>query len=146
MKILTIGFLILVIMSGQLHADDHSVINNKITLNLDGASEVLVKGFIAPIGNPRSEHFKEWDELVNLRVAEPEKLYPSSVFQAFLPDEPASVSELWRIEEEGVLTLLRQLHPNPNLVLCHRLFDGYSFLSLMRASSAVNRQLTVALC
>ena len=32
------------------------------------------------------------------------------------------------------------------LVLCHRLFDGYSFLSLMRASSAVNRQLTVALC
>ena len=133
MKILAIGLLILVMVSGQLNADDHSVINNKITLNLDGASEVLVKGFIAPIGNPRSEHFKEWDELVNLRVAEPEKLYPSSVFQAFLPDEPVSVSELWRIEEEGVLTLLRQLHPNPNLDMHINVGDSRGLWACLRA-------------
>ena len=36
MKTLTIGLLILVMMSGQLNAHDHSATNNKIALNLDG--------------------------------------------------------------------------------------------------------------
>ena len=49
MKILAIGLLILVMMGGVLNADDHSATNNKIALNLDGTSEVLVEGFIAPI-------------------------------------------------------------------------------------------------
>ena len=49
MKILAIGLLILVMVSGQLNVDDHSAANNKITLNLDSTSEVLVKGFISPI-------------------------------------------------------------------------------------------------
>ena len=35
---------------------------------------------------------------------------------------------------------------NLTLVLCHWLFGGYNFLSLMRASCMVNRQLTVARC
>ena len=46
MKILTIGFLILVAMSGQLHADDHLAANNKITLSLDGISEVLSRALL----------------------------------------------------------------------------------------------------
>ena len=48
MKILAIGLLILVMMSGQLNADDHSAVNNKITLNLDSTSEVSVKGLHCP--------------------------------------------------------------------------------------------------
>ena len=115
MKTLAIGLLILVMMSGVLNADNHSAANNKITLNLDSASEVLVEGFIAPIEYTQYGFHVEWDELENLQVAEPEKRYPALVFRAFLPDKAVSISELWQVEETGVLELLRQLYPNPNL-------------------------------
>ena len=88
---------------------------NKITLNLDGNAEVSVKGFIAPIEYTQYNYHVEWDELANLRVAEPEKRYDASIFHAFLPDEVVSVGESWRIEDEGALILLRQLHPDPRL-------------------------------
>ena len=55
------------------------------------------------------------DALANLRVAEPEKQHSASVFRAFLPTEAVSVGDVWQIEKEGVLALLRQLHPNPHL-------------------------------
>ncbi|MXY99194.1 hypothetical protein F4Y93_00590 [Candidatus Poribacteria bacterium] len=90
---------------------------NKIVLNLDDNLEVTLTGFIAPIEYTESNYHVayEWDELANLRVAVPEKEYSASVFRAFLPDEAVSVGTPWRIEEEGALELLRQLHPNPNL-------------------------------
>lgn len=133
MKILTIGFLILVMMSGQLNADENATLN-KITLTLDDTSEVLVKGFIAPIGDAMSESsFKEWDELVNLRVAEPEKRYPASVFHAFLPDTPVSIGESWKVEAEGALTLLRQLHPNPRLDMHINVGDSRGLWACLRA-------------
>ena len=133
MKILTVGFLILVVMSGQLNADNRSAANNKITLNLDGTSEVLVEGFIAPIEYTQYGFHVEWDELANLRVAEPEKRYPASVFHAFLPDKAVSIGELWQVEKTGVLELLRQLHPNPNLDMHINLGDSYGLWACLRA-------------
>ncbi|MCG9131841.1 hypothetical protein J5I95_09195 [Candidatus Poribacteria bacterium] len=59
-------------------------LENKITLKLDREAEVNVKGFIAPIEYTQYNFHVEWDELANFRVAEPEKRYPTSVFQAFL--------------------------------------------------------------
>ena len=92
-------------------------LSNKITLNLDGNAEVNVKGFIAPIEYTQYNFHVDWDELVNIRAAEPEKQYPTSVFQAFLPSEPVSVGECWQVGEESALMLLQQLHPNPKLRL-----------------------------
>ena len=133
MKILTIGFLILMMMSGQLNADENATLN-KITLNLDETAEILVTGFIAPIEENLSEtSFKEWDTLMNLRVAEPEKRYSASVFHAFLPDEPVSIGESWKVEAEGTLTLLRQLHPNPSLDMHINLGDSYGLWACLRA-------------
>ena len=43
MKTLPIGLLILVMLSGQLNADENAI-PNKITLNLDSTSEVSVEG------------------------------------------------------------------------------------------------------
>ena len=133
MKILTIGFIILVMMSGQLGADNHSSADNKITLNLNDASEVLVKGFIAPIEYTQYGFHVEWDELANLRVAEPEKRYPASVFRDFLPSEAVSVGDLWKIGEGGVLELLRQLHPKPNLDIIMNAGDSYGLWACLRA-------------
>ena len=133
MKTLTIGLLILFMMSGQLNADDHSAANNKITLNLDGTSEVSVKGFIAPIEYTQYNFHVEWDELANLRVAEPEKRYPASTFHAFLPENAVSVGELWQVEEDGVLELLRQLSPNPKLDLGINHGDSYGLWGCLRA-------------
>ena len=133
MKTLTIGFLILVTMCGQLNANDHSAADNKITLNLDGASEVSLKGYIAPVEYTQYNFHVEWDELANFRVAEPEKQYLTSVFHAFLPDKAISVGELWQIKEEGVLALLRQLHPNPNLGSKSNYGDSYGLWACLRA-------------
>ena len=120
-------------MSGQLNADNHSAANNKITLNLDDTSEILVKGFIAPVGESLSDNFKQWDELVNLRVAEPEKRHPASVFQAFLPKNPVSVGDLWVPDMMGVVTLLKQLHPNPNFFLHINAGDSFGLWACLRA-------------
>ena len=88
---------------------------NTITLNLDSDALASIKGAIAPIEYTQYDFHVKWDELANLRVAEPEKQYSASVFRAFLPDEAVSVGDVWQIEEEGVLALLSQLHPEPNL-------------------------------
>ena len=133
MKILTIAFFILIIMSGQLNADNHSATNNKITLNLDDTSEILVKGFIAPIEYTQYSFHVEWDELANLQVAEPEKRYLTSVFRAFLPDKAVSVGDLWQIEEKGALELLKQLHPNASLNMHINPGDSYGLWACLRA-------------
>ena len=104
----------------------------KITLTLGGEAEVSVKGFIAPIEYTQYNYHVEWDELANFRVAEPEKQYPTSVFQAFLPSEAVSVGECWQIKE-GVLELLRQLHPNPRLDLHINNGDSLGLWACLRA-------------
>ena len=91
--------------------------SKKITLNLDSNAEVNVKGFIAPIEYTQYNFHVEWDELANFRVAEPEKQYPTAIFQAFLPSKSVSVGDCWQIGEESTFTLLKQLHPNPKLRL-----------------------------
>ena len=136
MRTLTIGLLILIIMSGQLNADNHSATNNKIILNLDDTSEILVKGFIAPVGESLSDNFKQWDELVNLRVAEPEKQHPASVFQAFLPKNPVSVGDLWVPDMIRIVDLLKQLHPKPNFFLDINAGDSFGLWACLRAYNA----------
>lgn len=133
MKILSISFLILIAMSGQLNADDHTEAKNEITLQLDDALKVLVKGDIAPIGGVVSKNFKDWETLINLRAAEPEKKYQASVFQSFLPNKPVSVGELWVIDQTGVLTLLKQLHPNPSMFLHINAGDSLGMWACLRA-------------
>ena len=134
METLTIGLLILVAMNGQLNANEDLTQKKKITLNLDGASDALVKGFIAPIEENLSDpSFKEWDTLMNLRAATPEKPYPASVCHTVLPDEPVSIGELWEVEDDVVLTLLRQLHPNPSLDMHMDTGDSRGLWACLRA-------------
>ncbi len=95
MKILTVGFLVLVMVYGQLHADNHSAAKNKIKLNLDDTSEVFLKGFIAPVEYTQYNFHVEWDALANFTVAEPEKQQPTSVFHAFCR------TKRWRLATSG---------------------------------------------
>ncbi len=90
---------------------------DKITLHIKEDDRIIVKGFIEPIEYTQYNFHVEWNELANLCVAEPEKQYPTSVFQSFLPTDPVSVGDCWQIGEESALTLLRQLYPNPKLRL-----------------------------
>ncbi len=88
---------------------------NKINLNLDGETEISVKSIIAPIEYSSYNFHVEWEALANLRVAEPEKRHPVSIFCDFLPREAVSVGTPWEIEHAGALELLKQLHPSPSL-------------------------------
>ena len=106
---------------------------NRIALDLDDQAEVSVKGFIAPIEYTQYNFHVEWGELANLRVAEPEKHYPASVFQSFLPPEPVTVGECWQIDEAGALELLKQLHPNPSFDLHINNGDSYGLWACLRA-------------
>ena len=105
---------------------------NRIAINLDDAAEVSVNGFIAPVEYSTGDFHKKWDALANLRVAEPEKQYSASVFRAFLPSEAIAVGEVWQIEEEGTLTLLGQLHPNPHLDMHHDAGDSSGLWACLR--------------
>ena len=107
--------------------------NNKIALNLARDAQVSVTGFIAPIEYTQRNYHVDWDELANLKPAEPEKQYPASVFQAFLPSELVSVGECWQIEQEGALTLLRQLSPCPQLELEIGGADSFGLWACLRA-------------
>ena len=106
---------------------------DKITLNLRGDAEVNVKGFIAPIEYTQYNYHMKWNELANLQVAEPEKQYPASVFQAFLLSEPTAVGECWEIQEEGARTLLKQLYPRPKLKLIIDSGDSRGLWACLRA-------------
>jgi hypothetical protein len=136
MKTLSIALLILIAMSGHLNADNLSAVNNKITLNLDDTSEVFVKGSIVLLEESLPDTFRQWDALVNLQVAEPEKQHPTSVFQAFLPKKPVSVGELWVPDMIGVVSLLKQLHPNPNFFLHINFGDSFGLWACLRAYNA----------
>ena len=92
-----------------------ATVPNKIHLTLDGEAEISVKGVIAPIAYSGSNFHVEWDTLANLRVAEPEKQHPVSIFRDFLPKEAIPIGIPWEIEHAGALALLKQLHPHPAL-------------------------------
>ncbi|MDE0018316.1 MAG: hypothetical protein OXU51_19195 [Candidatus Poribacteria bacterium] len=108
-------------------------LSNEITLNLAGDADVSVKAFIAPIEHTLSNFHVEWDALANLRVAEPEKRHPISIFQSFLPTGSVSVGECWRLEKTGVMELLRQLNPNPNLDMHMTSGDSLGLWACLRA-------------
>ena len=88
-----------------------------INLKLNDNEKISVQGYISPIEYTQYNFHVEWDELANLRVAEPEKQYPSSIFQSFLPSNAVSLGGCWKIEEDGVLKLIRQLYPRSELIL-----------------------------
>ena len=106
--------------------------SEKITLTLNNITKVSLKGYIAPIEYTQYNFHVEWDELANLQVAEPEKQYPTSVFQAFLPSKPVSVGECWQISD-GVLDILSQLHTNPTLNLDCNNGDSLGLWACLRA-------------
>ena len=106
---------------------------DKIALNLDNNTEVSGTGFIAPIEDMDPNFHEEWEALANLQVAEPEKGYSTSVFQAFLPNEPVSVGDSWQIDDEGALALLKQFQPNPNLDMHINAGDSCGLWACLRA-------------
>lgn len=106
---------------------------NKITLNLKEKAQSSVKGFIAPIEYSQRNYHVEWGELANLRVAEPEKQYSASAFQAFLPSQPVAVGDYWQIQEDGLLELLKQFHPNTRLDIDINNGDSLGLWACLRA-------------
>lgn len=88
---------------------------NKITLNLNPDTELSINGYIAPIEYSQYDFHLKWDELENLRAVEPEKKHSISIYNDFLPEQPVSVGDTWEIQHDGVLELIKQLHPKPNL-------------------------------
>lgn len=108
-------------------------VDNKINLNLDDGAEVSVTGVIAPIEYMNPNFHEEWDTLANLRVAEPEKTYATSVFQAFLPNKPVSAGDYWQIDDQGAFILLNQLQPNPNLDMHINAGDSSGLWACLRA-------------
>ncbi len=92
-----------------------SILSDKITLNLDNDTEVSIKGYIAPIEDMRPNFHEEWDALRDMRVHQPEKEYCTTDFSALLPNEPVAIGECWQIDETGIMKILQQLNPEPNL-------------------------------
>ena len=165
MQTFSIGILLIsVLFFPYWGSADETPTPNRVVLTLGNHPQVLVKGFIAPIAHTQSNFHVEWNTLANLRVAEPEKQHLTSVFRAFLPTEAGlrkasgktflqrlqyllhenptsrgtgvSVGEVWQIEQEGLLTLLKQLHPCPNLGMHINWGDSRGAWACLRAYNA----------
>ncbi|MDE0465428.1 MAG: hypothetical protein OYL97_00115 [Candidatus Poribacteria bacterium] len=115
-------------------------LSNEITINLTGDADVLVKAFIASIEHTAGNFHKEWDALANLRAAEPEKQYSTSVFRDFLPAEAVSVGECWQIKQTNVQQLLKQLHPKPSLEMRAEMYGIEEAKGLWACLRAYNDQ------
>lgn len=79
--------------------------------------------------------------MANFQVAEAEKQYPASVFQTFLPSNPVSVGECWRVGEESALTLLQQLHPHTRLRLDNDDGDYQGIWACLRAYNETHAEI-----
>ena len=115
--------------------------SNRIELKLNPNTQVSVNGYIAPIEYTQYNFHVEWDELANFQVAEAEKQYPASVFQTFLPSNPVSVGECWRVGEESALTLLQQLHPHTKLRLDNDDGDYQGIWACLRAYNETHAEI-----
>ena len=114
---------------------------NEITINLAEDADVSVKAFIAPIEHTAGNFHRKWDALANLRAAEPEKQYSTSVFRDFLPAEAVSVGECWEIKQACVQKLLKQLHPYPSLEMRAEMYGIEEAKGLWACLRAYNDQL-----
>ncbi len=107
--------------------------SGNILLNINPNDSIIVKGNIAPITLTQNGFHEEWEVLSNFRIAAPEKEYTVSTFQSFLPNESVSVADVWKIDEAGVMELLRQIHPNPNLKMSIDAGDSSGLWGCLRA-------------
>ena len=89
----------------------------KIQLELNGPEPIVVKAFIPPITFATAGFHVDWEPLATLREVEPQRDYPASTFQGFLPRKAVSVGEHWKVDSESALQLLKQLAEEPQLEL-----------------------------
>ena len=89
----------------------------KIQLELNGPEQIVVNASIPPITFTTAGFHVDWEPLATLREVEPQRNYPISTFQGFLPRTEVSVGEHWKINSESALQLLMQLGEEPQLEL-----------------------------
>ncbi len=92
----------------------------KIQLELNGPEQIVVNASIPPITFTTAGFHVDWEPLATLREVEPQRNYPISTFQGFLPRTEVSVGEHWKIGPESALQLLKQLAEEPQLELRNR--------------------------
>ena len=92
----------------------------KIQLELNGPEPIVVSASIPPITFATAGFHVDWEPLATLREVEPQRNYPTSTFQGFLPRTEVSVGEHWKIGPESALQLLKQLAEEPQLELRNR--------------------------
>ena len=103
----------------------------KIQLELNGPEPIAVNASIPPITFTTAGFHVDWEPLATLREVEPQRDYPASTFQGFLPQEAVSVGEHWKIDSESALQLLKQLAEEPQLEL--RNHEGIGQWASLRA-------------
>ena len=101
----------------------------KIQLELNGPEPIVVKAFIPPITFTTAGFHVDWEPLATLRAVASQRDYPASTFQGFLPQNAVSVGELWKIDPESALQLLKQFAEEPQLDLWdHEDIGQWAFL------------------
>ena len=103
----------------------------KIQLELNGPEPIVVSASIPPITFATAGFHVDWEPLATLREVEPQRNYPISTFQGFLPRTEVSVGEHWKIDPESALQLLKQLAEEPQLELWND--DGEGQWASLRA-------------
>lgn len=88
---------------------------------LHGRTKLELTAHWAPVGN--GQHVSEMlaaDEsqyFQDLKVADKQHVYTERDFSAFLPETLTSVGQIWPLDPDKVVHLLRQFHPSPSMHL-----------------------------
>lgn len=115
-------------------------IENKIELTLDGNAPITIEAFIDPIEHTAGNFHKKWNALANLKAAEHEKQYSTTDFRDFLPTEEVALGECWKIKQDIVEILLKQLHPKPSLEMRVEMYGLEEAKGLWACLRAYNNQ------
>jgi hypothetical protein len=89
---------------------------------LFGRTSLAVKAQWTPVGEGRDElhrklHPTLYAWFTELRPAQPEQTYTERDFSAFLPPAVGEVGQLWALDDDKVVRILKQFHPRPSLHL-----------------------------
>jgi hypothetical protein len=89
---------------------------------LVGRTRLEVTAQWAPVGKGRDQlhrdlHPRLYSWFTELRPARPQQTYTERDFSAFLPEAVGEVGQLWALDADKMVRVLKQFHPHPSLHL-----------------------------
>ncbi len=104
-------------------------------ITLDAKARLVSNAYWSPIARStyNVHNFPEYKEMFDFKPTQPRRVLTGKDLKVFLPPKSVVVGETWKLDDEGLMNLLKQFHPNPTTNLHHMTGagGGYGCLSAL---------------